>query len=651
MHRRRAAAPNALWLKSWLWALGLAAGANAFVSVITYWVLQSRTQVNVIFIFLLAIIACAFFGGYVSGWVATLIFNFVVPFLFVPGFSLARTDWTRLLFMLAIATVVSYIRARQLRAEEALRQANEELERRVEERTERLMSETAVRVRTQQQLAAIVEHSQDAIISTDIDGRIQTWNAGAEILYGYTAEEMIGATFERLIPKDRVSERATALAKLKAGERVQHFETVRIRKNSNPVDVSLTMSPIRDSSRGLVGISHVARDITAQKQLEEKLRQSQKLESLGVLSGGISHDFNNLLVGIMGNASLALDSLPPGSQVRTLIEGVLIASQRASDLTRQLMAYAGRARVGTQRIDLPALIGEIASLVQSSIPKKVELRLELPDGLPAIEGDAAQIQQIVMNLIINGGEAIGTEQPGTVTVRAGTAELTEADLLLNIVPGEHRPGRYVFLSVRDTGCGMDEATRRRIFDPFFTTKFTGRGLGLSAALGIVQTHRGALTLETAPGRGSTFKVFLPEAEGPAPPAEAPARAREWRGSGTILVIDDEQVVLNVARAALERFGYHVIVAHDGERGVEVFREMRDRIRLVLLDLAMPKLDGVETLARLRQLSQDVPVVLSSGFDESEARGRFEDADLAGFLQKPFTSTELAKKVYAVCYGS
>jgi nitrogen-specific signal transduction histidine kinase/CheY-like chemotaxis protein len=397
-------------------------------------------------------------------------------------------------------------------------------------------------------------------------------------------------------------------------------------------------------------VSHVARDITPQKQLEEKLRQSQKLESLGVLSGGISHDFNNLLVGIMGNASLALESAPPDSELRELLEGVVTASQRASDLTRQLLAYAGRARVGKQRLDLSALIREISSLVQTSIPKKVELRLDLPEGLPSVEGDATQVQQIVMNLIINGGEAIGLDQPGAVTVRAGTAELTETDLLMNIVPGEHRPGRYVFLSVRDTGSGMDEATKRRIFDPFFTTKFTGRGLGLSAALGIVQSHRGALTLDTAPGRGSTFKVFLPEAEGEAPAAEKPARAHDFKGSGTILVIDDEQVVVSVAKAALERYGYHVLIAKDGETGVEVFKQGRDKIRMVLLDLAMPKLDGVETLALLRQCGAGIPVVLSSGFDESEARGRFEQADLAGFLQKPFTSTELAKKVYSVCNG-
>jgi PAS domain S-box-containing protein len=496
-------------------------------------------------------------------------------------------------------------------------------------------------------LAVIVSSSADAIISKDLDDIVQTWNRGAEQVYGYTAEEMIGRSIAVLVPEDRAGEELEIVERLRAGERIEKFATVRVRKDGKRIHISLTITPIRGSDGRIVGAAHVGRDITEERRFEEEIRQTQKLESLGVLAGGISHDFNNLLVGIMGNASLLLEMLPESYANRNLLGEILAASQKASDLTRQLLAYAGKGRLVTRRVNLAEPVREISTLLQASIPKKIDFRLEVPDRLPTVEADPVQIQQIIMNLVINGAEAIGPDIPGTVRVTAGVQDLDEGLLRANFAPGELPPGRYVCVQVHDTGCGMDEATKARIFDPFFTTKFTGRGLGLSAVLGIVRGHKGALKVYSAPGRGSTFKVFLPVVAGESAPAEPERGRRNLRGSGTVLVIDDEAIVRTVARSALEHFGYRVLVAEHGRAGVEVFAASSGEVRLVLLDFTMPVFDGEETLLHLRAIRGDIPVILSSGFNETEAVRRFAGKGLAGFLQKPYTAIQLAEKVHSV----
>ena len=500
-------------------------------------------------------------------------------------------------------------------------------------------------------LAALVESSHDAILGKSPDGIIQTWNAGAERLYGYTAEEIIGRSVTELLPPGRRHEESDIVERLRHGQRVVHFETVRKRKNGELVDVSLTISPIRDKTGRMIGISHVARDITEQKKNAEKMRETQKLESLGILAGGIAHDFNNLLVGILGNASLAQDMAEPGSPVKPLLEDVIGASERAAQLTRQMLAYSGKGRFVLERIDLSALVRDTVPLIQAAMPSTVELRLELEESLPAIEADVAQIQQLTMNIVINGAEAIPEGTPGTVTIRTRRQTVNEQYLhALNPAPvGELKPGTYVLFEVADTGVGMDEATKARIFDPFFTTKFTGRGLGLAAAIGIVRGHAGAIRVSSTPGQGTVFRVLLPALQSPLEqkPPEQPREIADLTGCGPVLVIDDEEIVRKMAQQTLERYDCEVLLADNGATGLEVFRREAGRIRCVVLDLTMPQMSGEETLERLRALRPDIPVILSSGFSEMEAIRRFAGKGLAGFLQKPYKPSDLAEEVREV----
>jgi PAS domain S-box-containing protein len=408
--------------------------------------------------------------------------------------------------------------------------------------------------------------------------------------------------------------------------------------------------PWRDVEGVIAGVMTLAVDVTESVRLkqqmretEERLRESAKLESLGVLAGGIAHDFNNLLVGIMGNASLALDDMPDGHPARFLIRDVISAADRAAVLTRQMLAYSGRGQFIIEPVNLSELVADMLPLLTGSVPRQVTLRTELAAGLPAVEADSAQLQQIFMNLVINGAEACGTV-PGTVTIRTGMETIAGPPRQSFGLP-HPQPGAYVTLEVNDTGAGMDAETRARIFDPFFSTKFTGRGLGLSAVLGIIRSHKGAIDVISEPGKGSTFRVFFPASAAVAHTLPPELSSSSFTpGSGTVLVIDDEDLVRKMARAALECHGYRVLEAQHGGDAVAQFRERHREIDLVVLDLTMPVMSGEETLLELRRLRSDISVLLSSGFSETEATRRFEKAKLAGFLQKPYTSTQLARAV-------
>ena len=499
--------------------------------------------------------------------------------------------------------------------------------------------------------ALLVEASEDAIISKTLDGRVITWNLAAERIYGYSATEAKGRLMTFLLPPDRPDEEAEIMRQITQGMRVDHFETVRLRKDGREIDVSITISPIRDHTGAIVGASHIARDITDRKLIENQLRQTQKLESLGVLAGGVAHDFNNLLTGILGNTSLALESLSTDHPAHGALRSAMTASERAADLTRQLLAYAGKGKFVTDAVNLSSLVGEISQLIQTSIPKSVQLRLDLAKDVPNIEADSSQLQQLIMNLVINGAEAIGEGNTGIVLVTTGTQVVDEAYLMTTLGPKDEVPeGVYVTLEVHDTGCGMDEETQARIFDPFFTTKFTGRGLGLAAARGIVLGHKGTLKVYSQAGRGSTFKVLLPATEKLPNSFMRRARSEGLAGSATVLVIDDEPIVRQTAKAMLERYGYTVLLAENGKEGVDLFRVTADRIDLVILDMTMPVMSGEETLRNLRLIRTDVTVLLSSGYNEVEAIRRFTGKGLAGFIQKPYSAVDLAETVKAAFQG-
>ncbi len=390
--------------------------------------------------------------------------------------------------------------------------------------------------------------------------------------------------------------------------------------------------------------------------LERQILHAQKLESLGVLAGGIAHDFNNLLMAILGNADLALDELSPMSPARGKLLEIEKASKRAAELAKQMLAYSGKGRFVVEPIDLGELLEEMVHLLKVSICKKASLRLDLSSDLPPFEGDATQLRQVIMNLITNASEALEGES-GTIALSTGkmfcdAAYIEETLAALGGGPDITLPeGDYVFIEVADTGCGMDKQTLERIFDPFFSTKFTGRGLGMSAVLGIIRGHDGLLKIYSEVGKGTTFKALFPTSQqaqpgralhaSPAPPEDS------WRGSGTILIVDDEEAVRSIGRRMLERLGFTVFTANNGLEALECLREHRDEITCVLLDLTMPQMDGEEAFREMRRTSPDITVLLCSGYNEQDATQRFVGKGLAGFLQKPFTMRGLKRALMEV----
>jgi PAS domain S-box-containing protein len=404
--------------------------------------------------------------------------------------------------------------------------------------------------------------------------------------------------------------------------------------------------PWRDLNGATAGVMTLALNVTdqvhARAEMEtthERLRETAKLESLGVLAGGIAHDFNNLLVGILGNASLALEILEDAHPVRELIENLMKASERAAQLTHQMLAYSGKGRFFIEPLDLARAIEQLLPLITPSMSRSVRLTLDLKDNLPPIDADKAQVQQLLMNLIINASEAY-EGRPGVVALSAALCRVGENGPQPLFGLSQLVPGTYLCLEVADKGIGMDEETRARIFDPFFTTKFAGRGLGLSAVLGIIRAHGGGIEVESKCGEGTTFRVYFPPSASAAPGEESKIANANLRGEGAILLIDDEETVRNTAVAALESYGYRVLTAFDGESGVDVFRRHGAEFSLVILDLTMPVLDGEAVFERLREIDPNVGIVLSSGFSASEATRRFEGRKLSGFLQKPYTAREL-----------
>ncbi len=414
-------------------------------------------------------------------------------------------------------------------------------------------------------------------------------------------------------------------------------------------------APLRDADGNLNGAMGIAYDVTEQvaheaerRQMEARMLQVQKLESMGVLAGGIAHDFNNLLMAILGRADLCRRKLPPLSPARDGIEEIIKAAQRASDLCKQMLAYSGRSRFKVITIDLRELIEETVHLLELAISKKAILNLLLESNLPPIEGDPAQLNQVLMNLVINASEAIG-DRSGVITVRTGAQMCTREYLRETYLDENLKEGLYLCLEVSDTGCGMDAETRQRLFDPFYTTKFTGRGLGLAAVLGIVRAHHGGIKVYSELNKGTTFKVLLPACEAyQTPPQETVSNAPQLRGAGrTVLLVDDEETIRAVGQQMLETLGFTVLVAADGREGLDLLKAHKSDISLVLLDLTMPHMNGEEAFRGARSLAPDVPVVLTSGYSEQEVTTRFAGKGLAGFIQKPYTLELLTERIAAV----
>ncbi|HEX3853266.1 MAG TPA: response regulator [Polyangiaceae bacterium] len=512
--------------------------------------------------------------------------------------------------------------------------------------TERVRAEQEAR-KSEERFRRVFESNMIGLTFFRTNGEVLEANDAVLQIMGYSRADFTAGELnwrKSTVPGfEQLDEKA--LAEMASNGVCTPFEKEFFRKDGSRVPVLLGGASLSEvSGTGvafMIDLSERKQSQEERERLQAQLLQVQKLESLGVLAGGIAHDFNNLLTAILGSASAAMLTLANESPARPDLDNVILASRRAANLTRQLLAYSGKGHFEVRPIDLSVHVRELATLLETTISKKVQLRLELASELPAVAADIAQVQQIVMNLVINGAEAIG-DQRGTVLVATGVQAIDEFYVQSLFSSEGIESGTYVYLEVHDTGCGMDEATKARIFDPFFTTKFTGRGLGLAAVMGIVRGHKGAMKVYSSPGKGTTFKVFFPAsnavAVGPTP------EVMSFRGEGLALVIDDDQGVREAASRLLEYFGFSVLQAVDGRHGAEVFRQHASEVVLIILDMTMPEMNGEETFREIRHVRSDVPVILTSGYNEIEATRRFTAKGLAGFLQKPFTPKELTQKL-------
>ncbi len=470
-------------------------------------------------------------------------------------------------------------------------------------------------------------------------------------------EAVLGRSYRDFTAPSQLEEVGRHVTRRRAGL-ADRYETRMRCADGSEFQVEISAAPVAGADGRITGTIALFRDVTEQRALDEQVREAQKLESLGVLAGGVAHEFNNLLVGILANASFAVSELPAG-EVRSAIEDARGAAQKASELTRQLLAYSGRGRFTEGPVDLNQVAVEMATLASPAL-KKVPVVQALAPGLPEVKGDAGQLGQVVMNLLTNAADAqVG--HPGAVTLRTWLAPFDQMSLA-HFHGGQHlEAGAYVALEVADQGAGMDALTRARVFEPFFSTKFVGRGLGLPAALGILRSHGGAIRVESEQGKGSRFTVLLPPRPGaaapgsggaPAPGSAAPLAAGAVQGPAgatapprpLVLVADDEDVVRRAARRALERGGFEVLEAGDGQKAVEQFRAAAARVACVVLDLTMPGMGGEAALAAIRLVDRAVPVVLTSGFTDRDEASEEALGRNVSFLPKPFGPSDLVGAV-------
>jgi len=483
------------------------------------------------------------------------------------------------------------------------------------------------------------------------DGTVRYWNAASESLYGYAAAEAIGRNLVDLIipPPMRDEVRKAVHHMATSGEPIPAAELQLMRKDGVLVSVFSSHAVVNVPGLGPelycldIDLTERKKEEEQRLELERRLLNAQKLESLGVLAGGIAHDFNNLLTGVLGNLELATTELGATASLRPLLDDAILSARRAADLTHQMLAYTGRQRFHPEQVDLNRVIRDQIHLLHAALPGETALHLELASMLPAFTADPEQLRQLLVNLVTNAAEAIG-RAPGTVEVRTGVEYCDTARLARSHLEEKPTPGRFAFVEVIDTGCGMDAATQQRLFDPFFSTKFAGRGLGMPVVLGIVRAHRGALFVDSSPGRGTTVRALFPAPrESALPPAVAPeATAPEARPAGLlVLVVDDEEPVRKIAQRMGQRLGFEVLTANDADAGIALLRTHAATVACAVLDLTMPTMDGIECLRAMRAIQPNLPAVLASGFAVTTIEARHADAGFTAFLQKPFTMEQFA----------
>ena len=496
---------------------------------------------------------------------------------------------------------------------------------------------------------ALMEHIPDIIYFKDKKSRFLRVNKAWAKKWGVgSPQEVIGKTDHDVFSKELANQtRADELEIMKSGRPMVGKEEKITWPDRSETWVSTTKAPMFDHNGRIIGIFGISRDITKKKKddmerqkLEGRMQHTQKLERLGLLSGGIAHDFNNLLMGILGNSSLALMELTPESPVWNNIKQIETIASQAAELTNQLLAYSGKSKFVVKSLNLKTLVKEIKDLIVVSVSKKLKLAYNFSDNLPPIEGDPAQVRQVVMNLITNASDAMGNKK-GTITVNIGAMNCDHAYLTDCYIGDNQSPGQYVFIEVTDTGYGMDAQTQEKIFDPFFTTKVKGRGLGLAAVLGIMRSHKGALRVSSEVHRGTTFKALFPRSAKEFQETESREEKKStWHGSGAVLIVDDDEVVLTVTSQIFMQLGFTVHTVNTGISAIKQFKKYSDKMVVVLLDMTLPDIPGEKMLQKLRQTRNNIPIVLMSGYDEQSVTENVNPDHFAGFLQKPFKTETL-----------
>ena len=517
--------------------------------------------------------------------------------------------------------------------------------------TDRRAAETAFR-ESEERYRTVVDNIPLGVLLIDRTHHIVMVNKTHADMYGHPPEWFKGRfCYEVFENRSETCTYCPGTVCMADGE-VAHAFTTGIRGDGTRFDAQIRSAPLMGDNSELYGFIEVVENITERKRaeeersrLEQQLLHAQKLESLGVLASGIAHDFNNILMAIIGNADLALMRISRESPAVDNLHKIEQAAARAADLAKQMLAYSGRGKFIVETIGLNCLLEEMLHLLEVSISKKAVLRLNLAVALPSIEVDTTQIRQVIMNLVINASEAIG-DKSGVIAVTTGCMDCTPS-YLDSISFDENIPeGRYIYLEISDTGCGMNKETLARLFDPFFTTKFTGRGLGMAAVLGIVRGHKGAIKVHSEEGKGTSFKILIPASGQPVSRLNHFSADNGWYGAGKVLLVDDEEYVCGTGVEMLEELGFTVITACNGREAVEVFKNTPG-IAFVILDLTMPQMDGEQCFRELRSVNPDVKVILSSGYDEQEVTQKFIGKGLAGFAQKPYRLSVLKNAIRGI----
>ena len=495
-------------------------------------------------------------------------------------------------------------------------------------------------------LAAIVESSADAIIGKTLEGIVTSWNQAAERTFGYTAEEAIGKPIGGLISKDYLDEESQLVERVRLGEAISHFHTVRRRKDGKEIHIALTISPIKDGAGRTIEFSEIARDITEHKSLEAQLRQSQKMEGVGQLAGGIAHDFNNLLTVINSYSDMLLEEIEFDNPfVRNGFDQIKEAGHRAALLTRQLLMFSRQQVLEPKVLDLNEVVSNIAKLLRRLIGEDITQVLCLYPALGRVKIDPGQMEQIIMNLAVNARDAMPLG--GKLTIETENVELDSAYARTHALV---QPGSYVMLAVSDTGCGMDADTQARIFEPFFTTKGpgSGTGLGLATVDGIVKQSGGNVWVYSELGKGTTLKIYLPRVEQTSElPEPGAAPAELLRGSETVLLVEDEEMVRALTQAILERNGYHVLAARNVHDALRFAQEGPEQIHLLLTDTIMPGMNGPELAKQVQSIRPEIKVLFMSGYTDKVISCTAALEPGIAFLQKPFTPQTLTQKVREV----